>query len=113
MGRLVRLPLTNSLPADYPNSEPRPLLDRADRIFTALVGQPKEEAYASSAQRFHNEILKEGRVAKFEPEERRHRRGNFPALNTGITHRYARQGVAYPHEPKQRQAHADDAEAAG
>lgn len=31
-------------------------------------------------------MLEEGSREYFEPEERQHRRGNFPAINVGITH---------------------------
>lgn len=69
-----------------PNSEPRPLLDRLGRIYSILVGQPRDETYLASAHRCHKKILEEGCCEHFEPEERRHCRGNFPAINAGITH---------------------------
>lgn len=69
-----------------PNSEPRPLLDRSDRIYSVLVGQPRGGAYLDAACRCHRAILEEGRREHFEPEEQQHRRGNFPAINIGITH---------------------------
>lgn len=45
-----------------------------------------DDSYAASTRRSHSLILEEGRSARFKPEERHHRRGNFPALNVGITY---------------------------
>lgn len=71
---------------NHPFSGCKPLLDHQKRVFVVGVGQPRDSTYAISARRSHNLILEEGRSACFKPEERHHRRGNFPAVNVGITY---------------------------
>ncbi|KDR76661.1 hypothetical protein GALMADRAFT_22471, partial [Galerina marginata CBS 339.88] len=59
-------------------------VDKDNRIFTVLVGQPDDEGYSKSAAAVY-ELLKAeaGRAGLVAAE---HRRGRFPVMNVGVTH---------------------------
>ncbi|KAG6895255.1 hypothetical protein C0992_002339 [Termitomyces sp. T32_za158] len=56
------------------------------RIFAVLVGQPDSKTgYDATSRLAYEAIMQEGRNAKFTDAEMHHCRGDFPALNVGVT----------------------------
>ncbi|KAJ3558097.1 hypothetical protein NP233_g11578 [Leucocoprinus birnbaumii] len=64
--------------------EPRPFVDYKGRIVAVLAGRPPGDGFDSAAQRAYRAIIREGRKAKFAPNELDHPRGQFPAVNVGL-----------------------------
>ncbi|KAF8056168.1 hypothetical protein FPV67DRAFT_1431887 [Lyophyllum atratum] len=63
-----------------------PLTSEDERVFAVFVGRPSNDpTYRESCQRAYNVIMREGAQAKFSKSETTHRRGDFPALNVGVT----------------------------
>ncbi|TFK61426.1 hypothetical protein BDN72DRAFT_936115, partial [Pluteus cervinus] len=65
---------------------PRPILDGDGRVFAVLVGQPDNPNFATSCDRVLSLMLQEGETVEFLRKDKRHRRGNFPAVNVGVMH---------------------------
>ena len=51
-----------------------------------LCSPPDQGSYPQAGEAVLDPILREGNAAYFKDDERRHRRGEFPALNFGVTH---------------------------
>ncbi|KAG6887199.1 hypothetical protein C0992_000144 [Termitomyces sp. T32_za158] len=64
----------------------RPIICSKGRIFAVLVGQPNPETgYNETCHLAYEAIMKEGSSAYFNEAEIHHCRGNFPAVNVGVT----------------------------
>ncbi|KAF5377194.1 hypothetical protein D9615_006459 [Tricholomella constricta] len=63
---------------------------RVESLAAASVNDP---SYAESCRRAYEAIMEEGRRANFSDAEHNHRRGNFPAINVGVT---MAPGAAHP-----------------
>lgn len=56
-------------------------------MFAVLVGRPANDpTYLQDCGRAFEAISRAGESANFRPEEKRHRRGCFPAINVGVSH---------------------------
>ncbi|KAG6895723.1 hypothetical protein C0992_013012 [Termitomyces sp. T32_za158] len=71
----------------------RPLTCSEGRVFAVLVGQPQKSEYAESCKLAYEAIMQEGRSAQFSDKEIHHCRGDFPAVNVGVTMGF---GATYP-----------------
>ncbi|RDB20133.1 hypothetical protein Hypma_012874 [Hypsizygus marmoreus] len=69
-----------------PASESRPLLDDNGTVLAALVGQPPDPSFRRAARRAFETLMREGQAAGFRREEMSSRRGQFAALNVGVTY---------------------------
>lgn len=65
---------------------PRPVVDSAGRIFMVLAGRPDYPSYVAAADTAADLLYHESRKADFSVSEAHHRRGNFPALATGVSY---------------------------
>ncbi|KAG6809553.1 hypothetical protein H0H92_015830 [Tricholoma furcatifolium] len=63
----------------------KPLVCKDGRIFAVLAGQPNDPSYEESCRLATEAIMQEGRNATFTQSELNHKRGNFPAVNVGVT----------------------------
>ncbi|KAG6836243.1 hypothetical protein H0H93_009893 [Arthromyces matolae] len=73
---------------------PRPLVAGDGRVFAVLVGQvANDTSWLASCERAFEAIQEEGSREDFLEAETRHCRGDFPAINVGITMGY---GATYP-----------------
>lgn len=63
-----------------------PLYDRKNRIYASLSGRPAGDSYGTAASNSFFRILEEGSDANFHRSHSVHRRGNFPALNVGVSY---------------------------
>lgn len=63
-----------------------PLVDKQGRIFAVLAGRPTGSSYLAACDAVYNLLEIEGKNAPFTPKELSHRRGDYPALNVGVTH---------------------------
>ncbi|KAG6808654.1 hypothetical protein H0H92_003380 [Tricholoma furcatifolium] len=62
-----------------------PLISEDKLIFAVLVGQPNDPMYTKACEQAFEAIAEEGRCAEFKDSELRHKRGEFPAINVGVT----------------------------
>lgn len=60
-------------------------MDRAGKVLAVLVGQPQSLDYAESAREVYRAMSDAASLEKFKPDEKNHRRGDFPVLNLGVT----------------------------
>lgn len=67
-------------------STPRPITDSSKRIFACLAGRPDDPTYDLACKDAFESIVREGQAAQFTSAEKKHRRGHFPALATGISY---------------------------
>jgi hypothetical protein len=75
------------LPSTNPcSSTPRPLVDLKNRIIAVLAGRPTDPGYVAAATESFHAIDDAGEAAVFCTDEKRHRRGHFPALAIGISY---------------------------
>lgn len=51
-----------------------------------LVPPPADPTFADSGQRIFELLSKTGKTAKLSKDQKIHRRGNFPAINVGLTY---------------------------
>ncbi|KAK0482950.1 hypothetical protein EDD18DRAFT_1084577, partial [Armillaria luteobubalina] len=65
---------------------PRPIVDREGRIVAVMAGQPHDPSYSAACMEVHDAILREGAAANFCKPSTSHRRGDFPAVNVGISY---------------------------
>lgn len=73
---------------------PRPLLDSQGVVFGVLAGRPNDDKWLQACERFFEVMSQEGVKNKFSDVESHHRRGDFPAINVGVT---PGQGSKSPH----------------
>src|ERR1700742_2738522 len=66
--------------------EPRPILDSTGKVCAVLCGRPSGQRYREAADAAYQAMLHAADKTSFNKKEKNHRRGNFPALNIGITH---------------------------
>ncbi|KAK0483110.1 hypothetical protein EDD18DRAFT_1043054, partial [Armillaria luteobubalina] len=66
--------------------DPRPIVDREGRIVAVMAGQPHDPSYSAACMEVHDAILREGAAANFCKPSTSHRRGDFPAVNVGISY---------------------------
>ncbi|KAJ7068933.1 hypothetical protein B0H15DRAFT_807364 [Mycena belliarum] len=66
--------------------ESRPIVDVHGRIIAALVGQPRSADYAAAAARVFEAIESERKATTYKPAAAHHRRGDFFALNAGLSY---------------------------
>ncbi|KAG6905726.1 hypothetical protein DXG01_001100 [Tephrocybe rancida] len=62
-----------------------PFVSKDGRVFAVCVGQPSDPTYAEACQRAYELMAEEGRCADFTDPEIHHKRGDFPAINVGVT----------------------------
>ncbi|KAG6905636.1 hypothetical protein DXG01_001482 [Tephrocybe rancida] len=62
-----------------------PLVCKDGRIFACLVGHPDNLSYLESCQLAYKAIMEEGRNTNFSHDKMHHKRGDFPAVNIGVT----------------------------
>ena len=60
-------------------------MDRAGKVLAVLVGQPQSLDYAESAREVYRAMSDAASQEIFKPDEKNHRRGDFPVLNLGVT----------------------------
>ncbi|KAG6848527.1 hypothetical protein H0H93_016282 [Arthromyces matolae] len=63
----------------------KPLITKDGRVFAVLVGQPDDPSYARSCEAAYQAMDDEGRQANFQQSELHHKRGDYPAVNVGVT----------------------------
>lgn len=69
------------------SSTTRPIIDPATKkVFMVLVPPPDDPTFAESGLRVYDLLANTGLTAKFSKEQKIHRRGNFPAINVGLTY---------------------------
>lgn len=68
--RLVSISYDHFLPIF--RSESHPFVDTMGRVFSVLVGQPRDPTYAADAKLVYQEIRKEANTATFSPKEKCH-----------------------------------------
>jgi len=64
----------------------RPILDWDGRLFAALAGRPTDQEYAEACKIAFDAINLTEKSAAFKPIHLHHKRGDFPAVNIGVTH---------------------------
>lgn len=67
------------------------------KIFAVAVGSPNDEGYARACDDAYQAIYLAGQTEVFKEEEVSHRRGQFPALNVGVSYGH---GPDRPHNLK-------------
>ncbi|KAG6808241.1 hypothetical protein H0H92_004757 [Tricholoma furcatifolium] len=72
---------------------PRPLVSSTGQVFAVLAGRIPNDAWLDSCQTAFDAMKDEGRKADFSFQETHHCRGDFPAVNVGITMGH---GATYP-----------------
>lgn len=75
--------------------EARPILDNGGRVIAVLAGRPSDSSYTEAADRAFEAMVCEGRAAGFGSDVPKHRRGAFPALNTGVSYGEGQQQPAF------------------
>lgn len=68
-----------------PSTKPRPILDSEGRIIALIAGAPNEATYKKDAMDLFDVIVEESNSRTFTKKERKHKRGDFPAINFGFT----------------------------
>jgi hypothetical protein len=68
------------------NSEARPIVDSAGRIFAIAAGKPSDPTYTTAAKEAFKAIWTAGAGIKFNAKAKTHRRGGFAALNIGTSY---------------------------
>ncbi|KAF5367628.1 hypothetical protein D9615_010589 [Tricholomella constricta] len=63
-----------------------PLIDSEGRIIAVLVGQPNDSGYAQAVAAVYDAMACEAQATTFHQRDANHRRGDFPALNVGVTY---------------------------
>ena len=66
--------------------EPRPLVDKCGIICGILAGQPSEKGYHDATIAAFKAIRDAGNATTFNEKVTTHRRGDFPAINTGVSY---------------------------
>jgi hypothetical protein len=76
------------MPLDWLNklSVNKPLLDVKERLIACIVANPNDPSYKASATNVSNHMQEEATMANFHPKDCHHRRGDFAAINVGVTH---------------------------
>lgn len=67
---------------------------KTHKIFAVAVGRPDDAAYDAAYEEAYAAMLKAGQEGAFTEEELSHRRGEFPAVNVGISYGH---GAQAPH----------------
>ncbi|KAG6826235.1 hypothetical protein H0H92_000619 [Tricholoma furcatifolium] len=62
-----------------------PLQCKEGRVFAVLVGQPDCPGYAAACTGAYDAIAQEAGKERFNDNETHHKRGDFPAVNVGVT----------------------------
>ncbi|KAF9487450.1 hypothetical protein BDN71DRAFT_1491355 [Pleurotus eryngii] len=65
---------------------PRPLIDTKGRIFAVLAGRPKDLSFDSDCEAAYGAMASELQGFNLQEKEIRHRRGDFPAMATGVSY---------------------------
>ncbi|KAG6851995.1 hypothetical protein C0991_004349, partial [Blastosporella zonata] len=63
----------------------KPLICKDGCIFAVLAGQPDSVSYAEACRLAYETIMEEGKAADFSNAQLHHKRGDFPAVNIGVT----------------------------
>lgn len=67
--------------------KPRALLDKTGRVFTVLVGKPKDTAGWDRVNAQVQEAFDGARASyKLDPKQKSHRRGEYPTISAGISY---------------------------
>lgn len=66
---------------------PHPIVNTSSRIIGVLAGCPKDPTWEGAHRGALEEILASRGRCSFPPKAKHHRRGKFPALSWGISHR--------------------------
>jgi hypothetical protein len=62
------------------------LIDKGGVICGVLAGQPSQKKYRDAATAAFKAIQDADKATKFNKKTTTHRRGNFPAINTGVSY---------------------------
>ena len=64
---------------------PRPIIDAKDWVITALAGRPNDSQWDDVSEGAAEDVRQAGNACSFNDEQSEHRRGQFPALATGVS----------------------------
>jgi hypothetical protein len=71
---------------DWDGRSPRSITDRTGARIAVLAGRPDDIDFRKACADAYNAIQIEGAQIKFEDDQLRHKRGDFPAVNIGVSH---------------------------
>lgn len=82
-----------AMEADISRSNPRPVVDQNGTFAMCLIGRPDSQSYLVDCSNVLDVMQEVGDRAQFESSQTRHKRGTFPAVNSGFV---AGQGQTKP-----------------
>lgn len=69
-----------------PHSTCRPFVGPDGRVFAVAAGRPCDASFDSDHDEVCNAMLAAGQATAFTSKQMHHKRGDFPAINVGVTH---------------------------
>ena len=64
----------------------RPFLGPDGKIFAVAAGRPGDPSFDDNHNKVCDAMLDAGKVIPFNDKQLHHKRGDFPAINVGVTH---------------------------
>lgn len=69
-----------------PLSTCRPFVGPDGRVYAAAAGRPNDPSFDDDHAEVCNAMLAAGQATAFNNQQLHHKRGDFPAINVGVTH---------------------------